>query len=443
MDTVIDLQSLADTHDRAFIVIDRDFTVVAVNKAYEQVFGIARHDAVGRRCYEVSRGHDRPCYELGEDCPCQQIFAGESPHDCLHIHRQIHGRPTAIRVQVHPLRGNDGQIYLAESFQLIAQPNECGPTAMAGHSPAFLGSLEALGRAAATKVPALLLGESGTGKELAAHYIHVNSCRRQGPFVTLDCTALAEGLFENEVFGHERGSYTGSAGEQAGLVEVAEGGTLFLDEVGELPRAQQAKFLRFLDSGEFRRVGGTRNRRTDVRIVCATNRELKEMAGFRRDLYYRIACTTIRLPPLRERLEDIPDLAPVLLRPLEQDTGRVFRLDSDAERLLKGYRYPGNIRELRNLLWEAASRSRDGVLNETHFPSLGLDAVGQERAEPAGEATGAQGDECWAVEGGSGSEPAQIAGLLRRHHGNRRRVAATLGISERTLYRKLNRYGLR
>lgn len=257
--------------------------------------------------------------------------------------------------------------------------------------------------------------------------------------MTLDCTALAEGLFENEVFGHERGSFTGSSGEKPGLVELAEKGTLFLDEIGELPPTQQAKFLRLLDSGEFRRVGGTRTRCADVRIVCATNRDLEGEAGFRRDLYYHVACATVRLPALRERLDDIIDLVPVLLRSVERDMGREFILDSGAEDLLRGYHYPGNIRELRNLLWEAASRCRDGVLCAHHFPTLGSASGSQtphafagspERPPPA------------RVDG-PGSEAQRISELLRICRGNRRRMAAGLGISERTLYRKLNRYGLR
>ena len=439
MDTVIDLQSLADTHHAPFVVIDRDFRIIAVNESFLRVFSVRREDVVGRPCYEVSHRLDRPCYEYGEDCPYRQIFAGEWPHDCLHVHFGPGARTQAMRIQVHPLRGRDGRLYLAETFHLLPAAEEHDAPSMVGHSPTFLGLLDRLTRVAKTGTPVLLLGESGTGKELAAQYIHRHSARSGGPFVVLDCTALTEGLFESEVFGHERGAFTGSGGEKPGLVEVANGGTLFLDEIGELPAAQQAKLLRLLDSGEFRRVGGIVSRKANVRIICATNRALDAEPGFRRDLFYRIACSTIRLPPLRARREDIPELTAALLRPLERECHRRFRVSAEALALLQAYDFPGNIRELRNLLWEAASHSLSGVLEPQDFPSLHAPAT-REALKPFAEWRDAEPRP-------SGlatciDERSRIMELLRQFGGNRRRVAAALGISERTLYRKLKRYGL-
>ena len=207
---------------------------------------------------------------------------------------------------------------------------------------------------------------------MAAAYVHRHSARCSGPFYTLDCTALTEALFESEVFGHERGAFTGSVGEKRGLFELADKGTLFLDEIGELSAPLQAKLLRVLETGEFRRVGGVKTRRANVRIVCATNRDLRGTKWFRSDLYYRIACVTVRLPSLRERQSDIPQLARELLKRIGRSAGQRFSIDDDALRLLQTHEYPGNVRELRNILWVAAVNSPDrhvsAELIETALP---------------------------------------------------------------------------
>jgi DNA-binding NtrC family response regulator len=319
--------------------------------------------------------------------------------------------------------------------------------------------MEQLKLVAATAAPVLLQGETGTGKELAASFIHQHSPRRASPFLTVDCTSLTDTLFEAEVFGHARGAYTGSVGEKAGLFEQANGGTLFLDEVGELPMNQQAKLLRILETGQYRRVGGRGNRKVDVRVICATNRHLWEAvqaASFREDLYYRIACLTVRLPNLRERLEDIPLLANSLLEPVNLTMRRRYVLAPEALDRLKTYHYPGNIRELRNILYVAATHSSDETIKAGVIDTvIGQMARNQASPKPSSDTSATPPEPAESPvgptqiqAGGNGSssltdvESRHIRELLDRYAGNRRRVAEDLGISERTLYRKLKKYKL-
>jgi transcriptional regulator with GAF, ATPase, and Fis domain len=253
-------------------------------------------------------------------------------------------------------------------------------------------------------------------------------------------------LFESEVFGHERGAFTGSVREKRGLFELADGGTLFLDEIGELPPPLQAKLLRVLETGTFRRLGGTRTRSADVRIICATNRQLLGSPLFRSDLYYRIACMTVRLPGLSERRDDVPLLATELLERIGRSSGKHFSIDNPALRLLQGHDFPGNIRELRNILWQAAVSAPDGHVGVTQI------AAALPLATPAAESTPSKTAEHSAEPAGASQngalslrqvwDPDNLAAVLRRNQGNRRAAAQELGVSERTIYRKLRSLGL-
>jgi DNA-binding NtrC family response regulator len=215
-----------------------------------------------------------------------------------------------------------------------------------------------IARAAPTDATVLVRGESGTGKELVARALHAGSPRRDGPFVAVNCAAIPDGLIESELFGHEKGAFTGAANTTAGLVEAASGGTLFLDEIGELPAAAQARVLRFLQESEVRRVGSTRSRRVDVRVVAATHRDLVRMiasGGFREDLYYRLHVLEIVLPPLRERGDDILALADHLLQRAATRLGRIdLVLTAEARQAIGAHHWPGNVRELDNALERAA-----------------------------------------------------------------------------------------
>ncbi|MFQ5644432.1 MAG: sigma-54 interaction domain-containing protein, partial [Thiogranum sp.] len=321
---------------------------------------------------------------------------------------------------------------------------------MVGTSAVFLKTLEQLNLAALSDAPLLLEGETGTGKDLAANFIHLHSGRHDKPFLTLDCTVLTESLFESEVFGHERGAFTGSVGEKEGLFELVDGGTLFLDEIGEMPASLQSKLLRVLETGEYRRVGGSRIRHTNARIICATNRNLAadvEAGSFREDLYYRTACLHIRIPALRERPRDIPLLAEALLDRIGESTGRVYELVPDAIGELESYSYPGNIRELRNVLSVAAARCTARQISAADISAV-IDGMKCRRHKdnnsdtPVAVASAPARAPGKAVSSLNDLEEAHIARLLKQFDGNRRKVATALGISERTMYRKLKRYGL-
>ena len=448
----VDLQSLVDSHEKPFVVIDNEYRIMAVNSAYERTYGVTREQAVGQPCYKISHNNDAPCHESGEDCPHVNLFEIGKRDSCVHVHQDADHRMCQVRVTAYPLYGSSGELFMGELIEEISAPEErrSNGRRMVGKTAPFLACMDQLKMVASAQAPVLLQGETGTGKELAANFIHNNSVRSNQPFMTVDCTVLTEPLFEAEVFGHARGAFTGSVGERIGMYEQANGGTLFLDEVGELPLSQQAKLLRVLESGQYRRVGGRGSRKADVRIICATNRHLWDhvKAGqFREDLYYRIACLAVRLPPLRERLDDIAMLAPNLLEVISRTMSRTFELSSDAIEQLKQYDYPGNVRELRNILFIAATHSSgSGEIDVgTVTKVLQLNAQSRSQVPPPRTVDVAAIPAAPTADSAASLhdvEANHIRQLLQQHNNNRRQVAEALGISERTLYRKLKRFGL-
>ncbi len=245
-----------------------------------------------------------------------------------------------------------------------------------GHTASMRQVFDQIRRVAKWNSTVLILGESGTGKELIASAIHYNSPRSHRPLVRLNCAALPETLLESELFGHEKGAFTGAVKQRKGRFEQADGGTLFLDEIGEISPMFQAKLLRVLQEGEFERVGGNQTVRVNVRIVAATNRDLEsevEKGNFREDLYYRLNVMAIRIPPLRERIADIPELAEFLLAKIAAQQGRPLTITDSATRLLMGHRWPGNVRELENCLERSAIMSEDGTITRDVISLTGLD----------------------------------------------------------------------
>jgi two-component system, NtrC family, response regulator AtoC len=425
----IDLQGLIDANDQPFVVIDSEYRIVAANQRYSETYGTTPEAIVGQHCYAVSHHATRPCHENGEQCPHRALFEDGEAVEVLHTHFHADNQPERTRIRGHALRGMNGEHYLGEQIYPLEADvgTDCDAMNMVGHSPAFLACVDHLARVADCEASILLFGESGVGKELAARFIHARSARSGGAFIVINCAAVPENLFESELFGHERGAFSGSSGLKKGLFELADGGTLFLDEVAEIPLGLQAKLLRVLESGEFRRVGGTHTLKADVRLVSATNRRLLDEVDekrFRLDLYYRLAGIDVNLPPLRDRREDIPGLASFLLKRLAGGR-RACGLDSSALATLQAYDFPGNVRELRNLLQRAVLTCRDGVIRaaDLHLPTVNVSAL--PGAQPLAEV-----------------ERTHIRALLDTHAGHRSRVATALGVTERTLYRKLKRYGL-
>src|SRR5690606_25606980 len=303
-----------------------------------------------------------------------------------------------------------------------------GEPSLSHGDPAMRPVVDAVEKVARTSATVLLLGESGTGKEVAARVIHAMSDRAERPFMAVNCAAITETLLESELFGHEKGAFTGASERRRGRIELADGGTFFLDEVAELRPELQAKLLRVIQERRFERVGGVRSIDVDVRWIAATNRDLRVMMDegkFREDLYHRLAVFPIRLPPLRERPGDIIPLARTLLERIAGELKRPgLRLSQPAEQRLVGWRWPGNVRELANALGRAAILADGPVIDADHIwleQSSG--------AEPAAE-----------LKPLADMERDAIARALRAVGGNRRRAAELLGIGERTLYDKIKRY---
>jgi DNA-binding NtrC family response regulator len=300
---------------------------------------------------------------------------------------------------------------------------------MVGHCPAMREICDRLGKVAPTDATVLVLGESGTGKELAARAIHARSSRHDGPFITVNCAAIPETLIESELFGHEKGAFSGADSVRTGLVESAEGGTLFLDEVGELPINAQARLLRVLQDGEVRRVGSEQSRRVDVRVVAATHRDLKRavtQGEFRDDLYFRLRVVELSLPPLRERGDDVLELAQFMLDKACRQLNRpAMRLDAGALKLIRQHNWPGNVRELENAMERAVILCEDGRITAE---LLGLETLLKAHA-------------------GNGADLSledyfrQFV-LEHQEHMTETELARRLGISRKALWERRQRFGL-
>ncbi|KPX94799.1 Sigma-54 dependent transcriptional regulator [Pseudomonas amygdali pv. mori] len=426
------MQSLVSylEHDlRPTIVLDTDYNIIAANTAYQRQFCVEGTPHVGEKCYRVSHQFAVPCDQAGEHCPMRKAHDTRLPERLLHIHHTPRG-PEHVDVELRPILDDGGEViaYVERLSSVAVASVQPQQHVLVGRSAAFKEVLGALQRAAPAQIPVLLQGESGTGKELFARALHASSARSAGPLVVVDCTGLTETLLESELFGYEKGAFTGALQRKTGLAEAAHGGTLFLDEIGEVPLAMQVKLLRLIESGSFRPVGSLRTVHSDFRLVVATHKPLKEMVtngSFRQDLFYRISAFPIRLPALRERSEDLPLLIDSLLQRIAP--GAAPRVDAEAMKLLSLYSYPGNIRELRNILERARLFTDDGIIR---VQDLTAEVRGQ--GEEAGGVTYRQQDD--------GLE--KLAHALRVFNGSRSELARELGLSERTLYRRLRALGI-
>jgi DNA-binding NtrC family response regulator len=312
-----------------------------------------------------------------------------------------------------------------------------------GASPAVRRVIQLIEKVAPTDATVLVRGPSGTGKELVARAVHGNSARRDRPLVTINCATLQESLLESELFGHERGAFTGADRAKPGLFEVAEGGTLFVDEVAEMAPALQAKLLRVLEDGHYRRVGSTQEKRADVRVVAATNKPLEDevKAGrFREDLFFRLNVITVTLPALKDRREDLPALVDHFLR--TRAVGKVpLAVDPAAMAVLCGYEWPGNIRELANVIERAQILAEGNTITVDDLPE---NLVQVSKPNPVGVAAAGAPPSAPAVgpDDLDGIERRHVEDVLRRHDGNKVQAAKALGVSRRTLYRLIEKHRL-
>lgn len=437
------LEDLPEPH----ILFDRQYRILAANAAYRRQFAPPGESVIGRTCYEVSHHFSAPCDQSGEHCPLMQARQSGQREKVLHVHHTPRGE-AHVDIELTPLLDDHGeQAFYIERMRAL---NMAGATpegeGLIGRSEAFRHMLSLIARVAPSNASVLLQGESGTGKELVTRAIHEASARRHRALVAVDCASLSETLFESELFGHERGAFTGANTARTGLVESAAGGTLFLDELGDIPMPMQIKLLRLLESGTYRRVGSTELRHADIRVVAATHRDVPEMVKqgrFREDLYYRLNTFPIHLPPLRERLDDVDLLCQALLHRLAPQ--RDVTLAPETLQQLRRHDFPGNVRELRNLLERALLLCDGHVIQPVHLhiPERGRDA-GSREAPPEWTTAAIRPQPIHDRFSGGGTHASsdalteeKLLELLAEHRGNRSSLAARLGISERTLYRRM------
>ncbi|XQW86223.1 sigma-54 interaction domain-containing protein [Thalassotalea piscium] len=348
------IQSMINAIDKPAIFISPDYIIQAANQAYQDIYS-TKVKMGKNRCYEVSHRHNKPCDESGETCPLKSCIKTGRAASVVHIHELPDGQEFCD-ILMRPVKDEDGiTLGFLEILEVInfasVHPKK---NKMLGKTPPFLAMLKQVNRAAKSEIAVLLQGQTGTGKELAAKALHDGSVRRNKPFVIIECTGLTESLFESELFGHEKGAFTGASHSKKGLIELAEGGTVFFDEIGDVPLNMQVKLLRLLETGAYRSVGSLKQKSANFRFLSASHKDLLSLVKrgeFREDLYYRIAGFPIYLPSLKERQEDIALLACYFLT---QSPLNSKHFSDAALALLSRYDFPGNIRELKNIVEQAA-----------------------------------------------------------------------------------------
>ena len=422
MSSAPDLDSLIALVPRPFALFDAEHRLLAANQLAADLLGHALEDLAGVTCKHFL---------------CGQVGECDGPEACL-LHRAL-GNGSRLIEQTQNMRlGGPLSLHLrviqnqAGYLGVLLEAANSMPAAesqLVGRSEAMQNLMNMVERVAPTQATVLLLGESGVGKERVADHLHRHSRRAAGPLVVVDCSTLGENLIEAELFGYEKGAFTGADRRKIGLFEAAEGGTLFIDEVGEMPLAMQSKLLRALETSRIRRLGGTDYIAVDARVIAATHRDLAAMVQegqFREDLFYRLSAFPIQIPPLRERPDDILALAEHFLQHSEAGVA-ALPLGPEVREMLLGYQFPGNVRELKNIISRAAILAEDGPLRPEHIAfqavrrsdlELSVGRIPRSRNRLSSE---------------------RILAVLQACDGHRSEAARQLGISERTLYRHLQK----
>jgi PAS domain S-box-containing protein len=441
------LRDLADALPDGLFTTDADGVVTFWNHAAERITGWRREEALGQRCSILAGDAERGC-SCGVG-PIRCGLAGVSRTSKCCTIRTKDGRLVLIVKNAVPIHAADGRAVGAlESFTEAGaidalDRRAAGSTlggdgdffGMVGRDPAMAELYRMIELVARSGSTVMILGESGTGKERVAEAVHRASPRAGGPFVRVSCSALNENLLESELFGHVKGAFTGALKDRRGRFQEAHGGTLLLDEIGDISPLVQLKLLRVIEQREIERVGDSQPVKVDVRLVCATHRDLRQLVSsgrFRADLFFRLAVFPLRVPALRERAGDIPLLAARFLGRLRSSAAPT--VVPEALRALRAYPWPGNVRELQNALEYAALQAGDGDVRLAHLPSeirdapaahaRGLHAVGDAELEPAG------------------GEREALVEALERAGWNRTRAAQSLGVSRVTLWKRMKRHGL-
>lgn len=434
-------EAVIDLFPEPFVIIDRDFRIVSCNQQYKNHYQVGNEDIVGKHCYEISHRIKHPCSHNGEHCPLEEIIKTGKPTNVMHIH-STHGHDEHVQISAAPIHDENGNVvYMGETIHPVPGQND-NDQILIGRSTATLRMVSILYRVAPTQSTVFLLGESGVGKDCAARYIHKHSDLHNAPFVVVDCGALGENLIESELFGYEKGAFTGANKTKIGLFEAANGGTLFIDEIGELPLNLQTKLLRALETGTIRRIGGTDYIKVNVRIIAATNRNPNEMLkdkSFRQDLYYRLTAFPVTVPPLRDRKADIPDLAEFFLGNMNDNDNQLPLSPEVIEKLLS-YNYPGNIRELRNLIERAVILAGGNTITPDDIVFENQNFLLQQQ-DTAKVVQSSLITETFSQDLSHTSRLTthQVAEALKQCNGHRSKAAQLLGVSERTIYRHIEK----
>lgn len=425
------VQSMIDAIDKPATFITTDYTILAVNDAYKRTYNA--DIAVGlSRCYEVSHGHHEPCDKHGETCPLKECKNMQRTTRVMHIHNTEQGK-SFCDILMKPIKDDDGITtgFLEVLDRIEFAAIHSAANKMIGRSALFKKLLTRINRAAKSELAILVHGETGTGKELVAEALHNASMRADKPFIVIECTGLNENLFESELFGHEKGAFTGATHTKKGLIDVANGGTVFFDEIADVPLNMQVKLLRLLETQSYRTLGGLQRRTANFRVICASHKNLLELVSkgeFRKDLYYRIAGFLIELPPLRQRQSDISILSEHFL---SQSEFKDKCFSKETLKLLEQYPFPGNIRELKNIVEQAALIANDNDISPDDLP----EQITNTNANPLIDNT--QKHTLEEV------ERRYLTMVCKTTSASAEETAQALGVSLRTLYRKLKKHNLR
>lgn len=444
---LVQARQMLDGIHEGILALDREGKIAGMNLRAQEMLGFTLNEAARKTLKEL----------VGANPQNRTLLAAidnalsdnrERAHNRVPF-RSGPGKPMLLSLRISPLRLKNEPKEIVGAVVVFKEQPDLGleTPEMVGKSPQFAEVLELAAKVAPTDSRVLILGETGTGKELIANAIHRLSARKDKPFVTVNCAAIPEGLLESELFGHEKGAFTGAVGRKAGKFELADGGTLFLDEIGEMSASLQAKVLRALQEGEFRAVGGSETKKADVRIIAATNKDLHrevEEGRFREDLFYRLNVIVLNVPPLRERKADIPFLADHFLEKLAQRNNQERKsLSRSAMHCLLAYSWPGNVRELENALERAALLASGPVIEPEDLPVAVMSADGEaakaarpryESSSPA-HARGATLNETLEA-----VEKELILRALKKCGGVQVEAAKLLGLNHKNLWHKIRKH---
>lgn len=438
------LNSISD----AVVTIDKDWKISSYNRSAEELTGIPKSQAIGKLCRDVM-GLDL----CSGNCPMEETFeTGVSRRDVDTVVRLGEEKVIPLSVSTALFRGKGGEVHggvetyrnLEEIERVVQKRKARFPYGnIVGKAPSIREIFDLVDVIKGTDSTVLLTGESGTGKELFANAIHDLSQRRRGPYVKVNCAALTETLLESELFGHVKGAFTGAIVDKVGRFEASDGGTIFLDEIGDIPLSIQVKLLRVLQDHEFERVGSSNTVRVDVRVIAATNRDLKRLMGegkFREDLYYRLNVIPIRVPPLRERIDDIPDLVDHILGKLaKRGIEKVRGISPEAMKCLMSYNWPGNVRELENIIERSVVWARNEVVTAADLAPEVLEYCRERKM-------GVFHETCKELkperEMRNFNEREALLKVLEKHRWNRGLAAKNLGVDRTTLWRKMKKFDI-